>query len=173
VPRPTPPPTPDAVLGPAVTRCRHHFAHRHNADDPADADQDLVLALLQALSNYRPERGPLEAYLYGVLRRRHVQRRRDADRARRRDRQLRDHRRHDPDHGRDDDPGGREADRVDLRLDAADIRRGLDPDLARLADALAVLPLAEVARDRGVPRTTLRRRVDALKDAYAALAGPP
>jgi DNA-directed RNA polymerase specialized sigma24 family protein len=166
-------PTPDDILGPAVARWRHHFARRHDPDNPADADQDLALALIEALPNYRPDRGPLEAYLYGVLRRRHVQRRRLADRDRRRRKQLRERRRRDRDHGRDDGHAGREADLVDLRLDAADIRRGLDPDLARLADALAVLPLAEVARDRGVPRTTLRRRVDALKDAYAALAGPP
>ncbi len=162
---PAPDPDPDDILRPAVARWRRHFARRLDRRDPDDAAQDLAVALLRALPGYRPERGPLDGYLFGVLRHHHHAR-------------LRARRRH-PDHDGDeldDDVADRRADRpeaADLRLDVAAAVARLDPALARLADALTLLTLAQVARDWGVPRTTLRRHVDRLRDAFAALADPP
>ena len=157
-------PDPDDVLLPAVTRWRRHFARRLGHRDPDDAGQDLALALLRALPGYRPDRGPLEGYLFGVLRHHHAK--------------LRGRRRR-PDHDGDeldDDVADRRADRpaaADLRIDLEAARARLAPDLAALADGLRLYSLAELARAWDVPRTTLRRRVDRLRDAFAALADPP
>lgn len=150
-------PTPDDTLSPAVTRWRHHFARRLDRLDPDDAGQDLALALLQALSGYRPERGPLEGYLFGVLRRRHTK--------------LRGRRRR-PDHAGDGLVAGladRRADRpgaADLRIDVEAVRARLAPELAGLADGLRLHSLAELAREWQVPRTTLQRRVGKLRAAF-------
>ena len=65
-------PTPDDILLPAVTRWRRHFARCLDRRDRDDAGQDLALALLRALPGYRPDRGPLEGYLFGVLRHHHA-----------------------------------------------------------------------------------------------------
>ena len=160
-------PDPDDILLPAVTRWRRHYARRldrRDRRDPADAGQDLALALLRALPGYRPDRGPLEGYLFGVLRHHHHAKLR----ARRR-----------PDHDGDeldDDVADRRADRpaaADLRIDVEAACARLAPDLAALADGLRLYSLAELARAWDVPRTTLQRRVDRLRDAFAALADPP
>ena len=160
-----PAPDPDDILLPAVARWRRHFARCLDRRDPGDAAQDLAVALLRALPGYRPDRGPLEGYLFGVLRHHHHARLRG--RRRRPDR--------DGDE-LDDDVADRRADRpgaADLRIDLEAARARLAPELAVLADGLRLYSLAELARAWDVPRTTLRRRVDRLRDAFAALADPP
>ena len=155
-------PDPDDILLPAVTRWRRHFARRLDRRDPDDAGQDLFLALLRALPGYRPDRGPLDGYLFGVLRHHHHAK-------------LRGRRR--PDHDGDEldaDVADRRADRpgaADLRIDLEAAR--LAPELAVLADGLQLYSLAELARAWDIPRTTLQRRVGRLRDAFAALAEPP
>ena len=157
-----PAPDPDDILLPAVARWRRHFARCLDRRDPDDAGQDLFLALLRALPGYRPDRGPLDGYLFGVLRHHHAK--------------LRGRRRR-PDHDGDeldDDVADRRADRpaaADLRIDLEAAR--LAPELAVLADGLQLYSLAELARAWDIPRTTLQRRVDRLRDAFAALADPP
>ena len=159
-----PAPDPDYILLPAVARWRRHFARRLDRRHPDDAGQDLALALLRALPGYRPDRGPLDGYLFGVLRHHHAK--------------LRARRRR-PDHDGDeldDDVADRRADRpgaADLRIDLEAARARLAPELAALADGLQLYSLAELARAWDVPRTTLQRRVDRLRDAFAALADPP
>ena len=151
-------PTPDDLLDPALARWRHHFARRLDRRDPADAAQDLALALLQALSGYRPDRGPLEGYLFGVLRHHHHAK-------------LRGRRRRRVAAG--SEGFARVADRravrpeaADLRMDVEAARARLAPELAALADGLRLYSLAELARAWDVPRTTLQRRVEKLRAAF-------
>ncbi len=110
------------------------------------------------MPGYRPDRGPLDGYLYGVLRRHHAK--------------LRGRRRRhsataeSEGFARVADPltvGERDA---DLRLDVAEAIARLDPGLARLADGLRLYSLAELAREWQVPRTTLQRRVEKLRLAF-------
>ena len=158
-----PAPDPDDILRPAVNRWRRHFARRLDRRAPDDAAQDLALALLRALPGYRPERGPLDGYLFGVLRHHHAK--------------LRGRRRRRVAAG--SEGFARVADRRAVRPEAADLRIDLEaararlaPDLAALADGLRLYTLAELARAWGVPRTTLQRRVQKLRLAFAALADP-
>ena len=162
---------PHPLLDPAATRWRRHFAARlARPGDPLrgrdDLEQDLAVVLLEALPAYDPGRGPPGPFAHAVLKRYAAKLGRRAGRRRgpAADADALDAA-HDPRAGRQD--------LADLRLDLADLRGRLAPDLARLADALRVGTVAEVARDRGTPRSSLQRQVDRLRIAFAALGGPP
>jgi len=151
-------PDPDDILLPAVTRWRRRFARRLDRRAPADAAQDLALALLRALPGYRPERGPLEGYLFGVMRHHHHAK-------------LRGRRRHrvTPESESFAGVADRRAARpgaADLRIDVEAACARLAPELAALADGLRLYSLAELARAWDVPRTTLQRRVEKLRMAF-------
>lgn len=128
--------------------------------DRDDFFQELALRLLEGLPGYDPDRGPPGPFAKLVL-----------DRAAgqvRRSRTTRTHARRAAGPRRDATPVEPAADDcrlalIDLVLDVAAVLAVLPPDLRALADELAGgVSLAAAARARGVPRSTLQRRVAAL-----------
>lgn len=55
---------------------------------------------------------------------------------------------------------------AELRLDVADVLRRLSPQLRELAEALASKSLPEIARETGVPRSTLQGAVAKLRRIF-------
>jgi RNA polymerase sigma-70 factor (ECF subfamily) len=55
---------------------------------------------------------------------------------------------------------------IELRHDVATVLRRLPPDLRELAELLSMKSLAEIARDCGIPRTTLQGRVHKLRRIF-------
>lgn len=149
----------------AAARVRRHAA-RLAGGSPArrqerpDHEQDLALRLVRARRQFTPDRGTEAAFATAVLDRA------AADLARRRAARKRTpaaplahdpvDRRHGPDAG--------------LAFDLVDALDRLSADMRDLADRLRWQTLAAVARDLGVPRSTLQRRVHHLRSALAAFA---
>ena len=131
------------------------------AFDADDIEQLLTLRLWRSVPGFDPALGSAEVYADAVLRRAASNLRRDRGRVERhgRPRALGDRVGDEP-----ADPGWLQAEeRRDLRLDLMRAIATLPAELVPLAAELLAAPIAEVARGRGVPRTTLVRRIEELR----------
>lgn len=139
-------------------------------DERRDLEQDLALDLLTRQSKYDPSRASVNTFSARVVE--HAA----ANILRRRGRQMRDYRRRGPSldqplgDGSGDTHGdlrsqddydletGRhsrpEVERIDMRIDVQAAVAGLPPDFKVVAVRLTTDPVAKVARDLGVPRST-------------------
>jgi RNA polymerase sigma-70 factor (ECF subfamily) len=153
----------DLIRRKARQLARHAGPHHH---DPEDVEQELTLRLLRAMPRYDPARGHVHAFVTAVveraaagLLRRCRAKKRGAGPVRSLDA---------PAAAEPTDRGdaGRAADRVGLAADLAAVLAELPADLRGLAERLTRQTLSEVARQDGVPRSTLQRRVDRLRRRF-------
>jgi RNA polymerase sigma-70 factor (ECF subfamily) len=136
--------------------------------DRQDLEQELVLRLLQSLDLFDPEQGHSNVFAttvieraVGTILRKRRAKKRDA-RVRSLDRgQSKDDKSPEP---VDPRPSGQEA--FDLASDLADVLARLPDDLRALAERLKSSSLSRVAEDLGVPRTSLQRRVQRLRQCF-------
>lgn len=144
--------------------------------DAEDLFQHLRAHVLEKLSAYDPGRGPMSAFLHTLLEhaaanffRDHFAGKRDPRGVISLNRQMAGRRRSAPELGdlvgqsaharRTGRDPGEAADQVDLRLDLAEVLQTLPPQQRDLADRLMHKTVAQIARDLGVSRTTLREWV--------------
>ncbi|MCX7701184.1 MAG: sigma-70 family RNA polymerase sigma factor [Gemmataceae bacterium] len=151
--------------------------------DHADLEQELSLKLLKQLTAFDPAAAPWHAFVTTLIER-HA-----ASLLRHKQAEKRDHRRiaslhlpiETPDHGpvelaetvsrRGQDARlGRESrsdeERAQLAADVADVLLNLPEDLQDLAERLKHASVSQVARDLGLPRTTLLRRLEPLRRTF-------
>jgi RNA polymerase sigma-70 factor (ECF subfamily) len=137
----------------------------YGRQDVPDLGQELCLRLLQSLSRFDPARGRIEAFVTIVLERtvaRLVRDRRTKKRYAPGSRSL-----DAPDAEADgllpEDYRQAGDDARDLRADLDQVLEPLPPEQRDLARRLMERTIADVARDLGVPRSTLMRRVGHLR----------
>lgn len=152
--------------------------------DREDIEQELRLKLLKHFSSYDPQQGHRHAFVTAVVERHAANLLRD------RQAEKRDHRRvcslnvviaDEEDEGPvelGDTIGRRELDArlgrslrdqqelAELVLDMADVIAGLTPELRDLAERLKADSASQVARDLGVPRTTLNGTIQKLRQRF-------
>jgi RNA polymerase sigma-70 factor (ECF subfamily) len=132
--------------------------------DRPDLEQELVMMLVQGLNRFDPDQGHPNVFVTTVIERA-VARILRKRRAKKRDGCM-VHSLHRPTDGQPTDPidpqAGREGE-VDLANDLADVLARLPEKLRDLAERLKHRSLSAVARDLGVPRTTLQRKVQHLR----------
>lgn len=171
----------------------HHKARQlvgkagYTQDEVDDIKQDLIVDLLERLPKFDPAKATYNTFVARVVERKISKLLRD------RQAEMRDHRREacslneDIDDG-DDEPMQRVAtisqdeqdirtgkyrrsaeEREHLRLDIETVLADLPPDLRRAAELLQTLPVAQVAREMGVPHATFYDKyLMRLRDAFAA-----
>ncbi len=134
-------------------------------DDFEDVLQDCRAFVLSKLHSYNPAR-PLAPFVTTLVCRFLANRDRHrfaAKRDARRTRQRGDHDVPDPriqgrrPHWQED---------VDRRLDIAEAVRALEPELRELARRLSHQSVAEIARETGVPRSTVQSRVRRIRERF-------
>lgn len=153
------------------------------AQDREDIEQDLALRLLESLRSYDPAQGHRNAFVTAVVDRTAAKILRDRRTKKRNGGPVRSLdtllRALDWDREEYDDvahsfeesalidrlPHGEE-EQVDLRQDLASVLEHLPADLRDLAERLKTQSVSEAARDLGMPRTTLQRRVDQLRQHF-------
>lgn len=136
----------------AVCR-RREFAHM----DRDDLHQQLLVELLQNLPKFNSARGTPHAFAktvvdraIGMMLRRATSQKRDAPLI-----ALGDH----------SPPDERPVPDTDLQMDVADVLARLPPALQDLAKRLMRDSVSDVARDLGVPRSSLQRKIAKIRDA--------
>jgi RNA polymerase sigma-70 factor (ECF subfamily) len=157
------------------------------ADDVADIKQDLIVALLERLPRFDPARASYNTYVDRVVASRVV------DLLRRRNAEMRDHRREAGSLNAKIDTGGgkpvqrlatisrgeqylrtgkhtRSArERARLRFDTASVLDSLTPELRRGAEMLQTKSVSQVARELVIPRSTFcDNHLAQLREAFAA-----
>jgi len=153
------------------------------AQDREDIEQDLALRLLESLRSYDPAQGHRNAFVTAVVDRAAAKILRDRRTKKRNGGHVRSLdtllRALDWDKDEYDDvahsfeesalvdrlPCGAE-ERIDLREDLAAVLARLPAELRDLAERLKTQSLSEAARELGVPRTTLQRRVAQLRQHF-------
>ena len=65
-------------------------------------------------------------------------------------------------------PAVSELEQIELRLDIEAILAGMPPDLRRIAELLQQMNISDAARTLGIPRSTLRDRLVAVRKHFAA-----
>lgn len=136
------------------------------SQDFADCEQDLWLRLFEAWPSFDPVRGSEKRFARVVLLR--------AARAIERYRRTRKSRISEvsrsgtglPESVQDPQSGCLN---IDSQIDFEILAESLSPALRSLIDQLASQTLAAIARDRGVPRSTLQRRVGELRRHFAVM----
>jgi RNA polymerase sigma-70 factor (ECF subfamily) len=143
---------------------------RLNEHDLEDLMQDCHAELVQKLRHYNPARRSLDVFAGTVLRnflsnylRNRFAQRRDPRKVRSLDATLRSDR---VPETRDDSDGRSAFDEVDLRLDTRAAVDALAPHLRELADRLTRQSVAEIARDTGIPRSTLQSRLQSVRRVF-------
>jgi RNA polymerase sigma-70 factor (ECF subfamily) len=159
--------------------CIHHKARQlvgqagYTEDDIEDIEQDLTLDLLERLPKFDPAKATLNTFVARCIDHKVSQL------LRHRQTEMRDHQReacslndevevgeeelaerhttisqdeHDLRIGKHNRPA---AERADLQLDVAAVLADLPPELREVAEMLTTMPVAEVARTLGIPRSTL------------------
>lgn len=142
--------------------------------DRKDLEHELTACALQRLPAYNPQRGPLAAFLSTVLD--HA----GADLLRYRRAEKRHYRRahslqqiaSDNDHEitdvRKDPSGKRQEELHDLAIDLAEVLERLPPELREVAEQLKYARPATVARQRGVPPSTLYDAIRRIRQVFEA-----
>jgi RNA polymerase sigma-70 factor (ECF subfamily) len=69
-------------------------------------------------------------------------------------------------------PAVNDFEQVDLRLDCDAVLAGLPSELRQIAELLKEISVAAAARELGIPKTTLWRRVDVLRTHFEAAGFP-
>jgi RNA polymerase sigma factor (sigma-70 family) len=137
--------------------------------DHQDLEQELVLRLLQSLDLFDPEQAHPNVFITTVIERSVAMILRER-RAKKRDggvvRSLDQSQTKDgnPVEPKDPHPGDQEA--FDLASDLAEVLTRLPDKLSALAERLKRQSLSQVARDLGLPRTTLQRQVQRLRKCF-------
>jgi RNA polymerase sigma factor (sigma-70 family) len=140
-----------------------------NKEDRQDLEQELILRLLQSLDVFDPEQAHPNVFITTVIERAVAMILRER-RAKKRDGgivrsleqgQTRDGKIPEPFDHRPSDQ-----DAFDLATDLAEALARLPDDLRALAERLKTQSLSQAARDLGVPRTTLQRQVQRLRQCF-------
>jgi RNA polymerase sigma-70 factor (ECF subfamily) len=128
--------------------------------DREDLEQELMLRLLQSLHRFDPDQGHQNVFVttvieraFAMIVRERLAKKRDGGVVRSLD-----------DEPVDSLPSDQEA--FDLASDLADILARLPDDLRALAERLKSQSVSQAARDLGVPRTTLQRQVQRLRQIF-------
>lgn len=124
-------------------------------DDVEDLAQELTLRLLRSLPAFDDRKAQPNTFISRVLDRAASSLLRSRGRQRRTERVT-------------DVPQGPTWDRFDFRNDLADALARLPRDLRDLAHRLSERTISEVARELGLPRSTLQRRIDKLRVIFEA-----
>lgn len=174
----TPPPRPgeipvprdDAIaLSPFARAVIAHKARRYAgrsefADmDAEDLEQEFTFRLLKSLSRFDRGKAHPNAFVSTVLARAEAMHFRERMAGKRDPGVLQSL--NAPGASEPPDPG-REDDRIDLAADLKEVLAELPPDLRDLAGRLTNRSLSEVARDLKIPRSTLQRRVQRLRQCF-------
>jgi RNA polymerase sigma-70 factor (ECF subfamily) len=137
--------------------------------DRDDLEQELVLRLLQSLDLFDPEQAHPNVFITTVIERAVAMILRER-RAKKRDsgvvRSLDQAKAKDGSSAEPADPRGGGQDRFDLASDLAEVFARLPEELRDLAERLKSQSLSQAARDLGVPRTTLQRQVQRLRQSF-------
>jgi len=138
-------------------------------EDRQDLEQELVLRLLKSLGQFDPELAHPNVFITTVIERAVAMILRER-RAKKRDggvvRSL------DQGQTKDDKPSEpidhrpNDQDASDLATDLAEVLARLPDDLRALAERLKSQSVSQAARDLGVPRTTLQRRIERLRRSF-------
>lgn len=159
----------------------------YRQNDLEDIKQELIVHLLERLPRFDPAKASYNTFVARVVERKISNLLRD------RQAEMRDHRREVCSLNEEIDTGEEEpkqrlatldqdeqdirtgkyrrpaAERGDLRLDVQQVLADLPPDLRRAAQLLQSLPVAQVAREMGVPHATFYdRHLKRLREAFAA-----
>lgn len=160
----------------------------YTLDDIDDIKQEMILDLLERLAKYDPSKSNFKLFVTCVIDRK------AQNLIRYRESQMRDYRREDcslndevattdseepvqrlstiDQDDQDIRTGkyGRPAEeRAELRFDVETVLAGLSPELRRIAEMLQSKPVAQVARELGIPRRTFREtHMVQLRDAFTA-----
>lgn len=141
------------------------------ADESADIRQELTLHLLKQWPNYDETRSEPTTFIATVINAK-VRDMLRVQRAQLREEPLDDFLEEELDEGILDgirgQPDVSDFDRIDLRLDTEAVLARMPPDLRQLAEILKEMSVAAAARELGVPKTTLWRRVDELRAHFEA-----
>jgi RNA polymerase sigma-70 factor (ECF subfamily) len=127
--------------------------HGFSISDRDDIEQELRLHLLRRLAKFDPDIAPWNAFVQTLLERHAatlVAQRRRKTRSKPKSRRC---------------EGSHES-RIDIALDTATVLAGLPPKTRRLCERLKRDSVAEVARQMGVPRSTLRSRIQRLRERF-------
>jgi len=137
--------------------------------DRQDLEQELVLRLLQSLELFDPEQAHPNVFITTVIERAVAMILRER-RAKKRDGgvvcsldqgQTKEGKSPEP-----IDPRPSDQDAFDLASDLVEVLARLPDDLRALAERLKSQSLSQAARDLGVPRTTLQRQVQRLRQCF-------
>lgn len=137
------------------------------AQDREDLEQDLVLRLLQSLDLFDPEQAHPNVFITTVIERAVAMILRER-RAKKRDSGVV----HSLDRIKEAsstepaDPRRGDEEASDLASDLVEVLARLPEELRILAERLKSQSLSQAARDLGVPRTTLQRRVQRLRQCF-------
>ncbi len=141
-----------------------------NAQDLRDIEQELLLRLLQSLSQFDPEQGHVNVFITTVVERSMAMLIRERQAKKRDTTGIRSLAAPADDGGPTDLPdhrdAGGDAERLDLAGDVAEVLAALPTELRDLARRLTERTVSEAARDLNVPRTTLMRQVDRLRRCF-------
>jgi len=137
--------------------------------DRQDLEQELVLRLLQSLDLFDPEQAHpnvfittvIERAVAMILRERRAKKRNSGVVRSLDETQMKDGSSFEP-----ADPRPSDEEAVDLATDVAEALARLPQELRDLAERRKRQSLSQAARDLGVPRTTLQRRVQRLRQPF-------
>lgn len=137
--------------------------------DRRDLEQELVLRLLQSLDLFDPEKAHPNVFITTVVERAVAMILRDR-RAKKRDsgvvRSLQQGQTQDDKSPEPADPRPSDEEAYDLAIDLAEVLDRLPDDLRALAERLKSQSISQAARDLGVPRTTLQRQIQRLRQCF-------
>jgi RNA polymerase sigma factor (sigma-70 family) len=137
--------------------------------DRQDLEQELVLRLLQSLDLFDPEQAHPNVYITTVIERAVAMILRER-RAKKRDsgvvRSLDQGQTKDGKSPEPVDPRPNDQEVFDLAGDLAEVLARLPNDLRALAERLKSQSVSQAARELGVPRTTLQRQIQRLRQCF-------
>lgn len=136
-----------------------------------DIRQELTLHLLRHWASYDEAKGKVTTFIAAVINAK-VRDMLRTQRAQLREEPLDDFLEEELDEGILDgirgQPDVSDFDRIDLRLDFEAVLARMPPDLRRISELLQEMSITDAAKTLGVPRTTLRDQLPAIREHFAA-----